>query len=655
MAGNEKMIQDNRKYLELLSGKYPTTQSVCTEIINLRAILNLPKGTEHFMSDLHGEYEAFNHILNNCSGVVREKAEQIFKSSLSDEDIGELCTLVYYPELKIASVKNSGRDMDTWYETALLLMIELCKTVAVKYTRSKVRKALPKDFAYIIDELLHADYGEESQSVYYSKIMESILALKNADEFIVALASLIKRLAVDHLHIVGDIFDRGPRPDLIMDMLKEHHSVDVQWGNHDLLWMGAAAGSEACIAAVLVNSAAFGNLSVLERGYSVNLRELAFFADKTYKDSPAFVPRLLEDNPMDEQDKSLAAKLYKALAIIMFKLEGQLIRRHPEFDMDERLLLDKIDLAAGTVLCHGVKYQMTDSFFPTLDPADPFRLSPEEESVLQGLRESFTTGRKLHSHMRFLYSCGGMYRVFNHNLMFHGCIPMDAAGNFTAVSLAARTASGKGLLDLADELARDAYFGKGDEKDAALDAMWYLWCGKNSPLFGRSAMTTFERLFIEDDSTWTERKNPYYDHVKVKETCQRILLEFGLTSHISHIINGHVPVRAKAGENPVKGGGKLIVIDGGFCRAYHPRTGIAGYTLIHNSHGLRLSAHMPFESVEKAVEDNIDIHSVTDDFEQLGRRLLVLDTDIGEGISDDIFDLSLLLEGYRYGIIAEKQ
>ncbi len=655
MAGNEKMIRDNRKYLELLSSRYPTTQSVCTEIINLRAILNLPKGTEHFMSDLHGEYEAFNHILNNCSGVVREKAELIFKDSMSSEDIGELCTLVYYPELKIASVKESGRDMDTWYETALLLMIELCKTVAVKYTRSKVRKALPKDFAYIIDELLHADYGEENQSVYYNKIMESILALKNADEFIVALASLIKRLAVDHLHIVGDIFDRGPRPDLIMDMLKEHHSVDVQWGNHDMLWMGAVSGCEACIATVMMNSAAFGNLNVLERGYSVNLRELAFFADKTYKDSPAFSPRLLEDNHMDEQDRSIAGKIYKALAVIMFKLEGQLIRRHPEYGMADRMLLDKIDLAEGTVLCGGIKYTMTDSFLPTLDPADPYRLSPDEKNVMRGLKEYFTGGRKLNSHMRFLYSNGGMYRVFNHNLMFHGCIPMDAAGNFTAVRLAGRTASGKGLLDLADELARDAYFSKGAEKEEALDAMWYLWCGKNSPLFGRSAMTTFERLFIGDSSTWTEHKNPYYDHVNVKETCLRILREFGLTSQISHIINGHVPVRAKAGESPVKGGGRLIVIDGGFCRAYHPRTGIAGYTLIHNSHGLRLSAHMPFESVEKAVDENIDIHSVTDDFEKLGQRLLVLDTDIGQGISDDIFDLSLLLEGYRYGWIAEKR
>ena len=646
-------IDRNIRYLELLSKQYPTIRSVCTEIINLRAILNLPKGTEHFMSDLHWEYEAFTHILNNCSGVIREKVDDLLDCTLSDEEKGEFCTLIYYPEMKLAQMKKSGGISDDWYETTLLRMIELCKGIASKYTRSKVRKAMPADFSYIIDELLHADYGEANQSLYYEKIMESIIAVHEADDFILALASLIKRLAVDRLHIVGDIFDRGPRPDLIMDMLMTHHSVDIQWGNHDILWMGAAAGNEACCAAVLVNSSAYGNLQVLEQGYGINLRNLAMFADRTYAESAQFTPRIAEGED-GEEDPVLAGKIYKALSVMMFKLECQLYRRHPEYGMEDRILLDKLDLAAGTVLIGDAVYPLTDRDLPTVDPADPLALSQEEEALMAELKDCFLRSAKLRRHVQFLYSRGGMYRIYNQNLMFHGCIPMDVEGNFSTVVLCGKAASGRALLDQADAVARTAYFGTGAPQQQALDAMWYLWSGRGSPLFGRSSMTTFERLFVADESTWTERKNPYYQHIQSAEPCLRILGEFGLTSDISHIINGHVPVRAVDGESPVKGGGKLVVIDGGFCRAYHPRTGIAGYTLIYNSYGMRLSAHMPFESTRLALENNADIHSVTDVFETMQQRMLVMDTDIGQDISEQIYDLSLLLSAYRAGTIAEK-
>jgi len=644
------LIAKNRKHLRLLAKHYPTMQSVYTETINLRAILNLPKGTEHFMSDLHGEYEAFAHILNNCSGVIREKVDELFASTLDDKQRSELCTLIYYPAKKLRLIRKTARHMDSWYETILLQMTELCRMIASKYTRSKVRKAMPQEFSYILDELLHADYEGDNQALYYAKIMESILALGNADDFIVALATLIKRLAVDRLHIVGDIFDRGPRPDLIMDMLENHHAVDIQWGNHDILWMGAAAGNSACMAAVVFNSAAYGNLKVLEEGYGINLRPLAQFADKTYGDSPRFKVKLVGERP-DPRDVAMSAKIYKAIGVILFKLEGQLWRSHPEYDMQHRMLLHQIDYAKGEITLDGKTHPLLDWELPTISTADPYALTQDEALVVRKLAESFSHSERLARHVAFLYSNGGMYACFNQNLLFHGCIPMNEDGSFRQVELWGKKSAGRALLDHADAMARAAYHGQGQTKQDAADGMWYLWCGSSSPLFGRDRMTTFERLFIEDQSTWSEGKNPYYTQVQSREGCLRILGEFGLNSYISHIVNGHVPVKAADGESPVKGGGKLIVIDGGFSKAYQPKTGIAGYTLIYNSYGLRLSAHKPFESSQQAVENDLDIHSTTQVFETMDQRMRVTDTDIGQELSEQIYDLSLLLAAYRSGTL----
>ena len=642
-------IRKDKKYLSQLSAQYPSIQSVCTEIINLRAILYLPKGTEHFVSDLHGEYEAFSHILNNCSGVIREKVEILFKDRLSDQQKSELCTLIYYPNQKLLQIHREEDDPSAWCRWALLLLIELCKLVASKYTRSKVRKALPQEFAYIIDEFLHADYSVEEQSLYYEKIMDSIISLQIADEFIIALSTLIKRLAVARLHVVGDIFDRGPRPDLIMDMLMDHHSVDIQWGNHDILWMAAAAGHSACAMSVIVGSASFANLCVLEEGYGINLRQLAMFADKTYSYSKSFSPRLQKGDPLSEPDKILAAKIHKAAAIMLFKLEGQLLLSHPEYGMENRLLLDKINFESGTVNIGGKVYPLLDSHFPTIDPHDPYKLTLEEEEIVREIKLSFMHSKKLRQHIAFLYKRGGIYNCYNQNLMFHGCLPTCEDGEFARVEVCGIKVSGKALMDRWDSVVRTAYFGHGVEKQQAMDGMWYLWCGKLSPVFGRDRMTTFERRLIADESTHTEIKNPYYRHINDNKFCLRLMEEFGLYSEISHIVNGHMPV--KAGENPLKGGGKLIVIDGGFCRAYHHTTGVAGYTLIYNSHGLRISAHNPFEGVEKAIAENLDIHSSTNIFETLQQRVLVMDTDVGQEISERIYDLSLLLSAYRLGEI----
>ncbi|PWM99471.1 MAG: class 3 fructose-bisphosphatase [Massilioclostridium sp.] len=649
-------VKKNRKYLDLLSKEYPTIQSVCTEIINLRAIINLPKGTEHFMSDLHGEHEAFKHILNNCSGVIREKVDMLYGDTLDEETRSEICTLIYYPEQKLQMIKKEKANTDNWYMITLQRLLKICKKVASKYTRSKVRKAMPKEFQYIIDELLHAEYGEESQTMYYTKIMDTIINLHNADAFIIALSSLIKRLAVDRLHIVGDIFDRGPRPDLIMDMLMDHHSVDIQWGNHDILWMGAAAGSSACIATVINNCASFNRLEVLEQGYGINLRPLALFAENHYLNCENFAPRAIRSEHTAQKDLKLVAKMHKAIAIILFKLEGAVIKRHPEYDMENRLLLDKIDFSKGTVTIEGKSYPMNDTFFPTINEADPYALTSEEKELMKDLKQSFRESTHLNEHVRFLYSHGSIYSCFNQNLLFHGCLPMEENGDFMEVNVNGTVAKGKALMDLADSTARQAYFHMEETKykRSCCDFMWYLWCGKRSPLFGRSKMTTFERLFIEDKSTWTEAKNPYYVVSKQEEFAVKIIREFGLNERVSHIINGHVPVKAIDGENPIRANGRLIVIDGGFCRAYQPTTGIAGYTLIYNSYGMRLMSHQPFESVDKAIKNNLDIQSNSTVFETIKERMKVMDTDIGTELSDKIYDLSLLLNAYRDGLIKQK-
>lgn len=620
------MEMQDEKYLRLLAEKYPSRQSVCREIINLNAILNLPKGTEHFMSDLHGEYEAFYHILNNCSGVIREKINLIFGEILTDTEQQEICTLIYYPREKLDMLQKAGILSREWYRMTLNQLIEIAKLLSSKYTRSKVRKAMPEEFAYIIDELLHVQKDEDdNQVLYHKKIIDTILDIENADEFIVALSALIKQLAVDHLHIVGDIFDRGPYADKILDLLLQYHSLDMEWGNHDILWMGAASGSEACIANVIRNNLKYQNTEILESGYGISLRSLTLFAVNTYPDQ----------NPMEAA--------LKAISVIMFKLEGAIIQRNPDYNMSDRMLLDKIDMENGTISINGQQYAMNDSVFPTLEKETPYELSDEEQAVMEELRTAFLNSVRLQRHIRFLYEKGSMYRIYNENLLYHGCIPMDETGNFEGVTLEGQTYQGKSYLDYADHVARRAYFGEHDSRD--LDFMWYLWCGRKSPLSGRN-IKTFERTFLSDKHTWVEETNPYYKFYEEEKTCNMILREFGLYTSMSHIINGHTPVRTGEGEQPIRANGKLLVIDGGFCKDYHKKTGIAGYTLIYNSHGLRIKAHQPFESVYQALRKNKDIESDSHLVETEKSRVMVRDTDVGKHILEDIADLEKLLQSY---------
>ena len=628
---------DRMKFLRLLSEKYPTRQQVCTEIINLQAILNLPKGTEHFMSDLHGEYEAFFHILNNSAGVIREKVDMAFEEVLTARERSSLCTLIYYPQEKLRRIREEGRNTEEWYRFVLQKLIDLAKLLSSKYTRSKVRKAMPSEYSYILDELLHAQPDEDNnQLVYHSKIIDTLLRLEEGDDFIIALSSLIKRLAVDHLHIVGDIFDRGERPDAILNMLMDHHSLDIEWGNHDILWMGAACGSQACIAAVVRNCLSYNNISVLEQGYGISLRPLVLFAEKMY----------------DEEDPNKAAK--KAISIILFKLEGQIIRRNPEYQMEDRLLLDKVDYENASIELGGKTYPLKEKHFPTVDRDDPYKLSQAEREIMDELEKLFLESEQLQRHVEFLYSHGSMYQVFNGNLLFlfHGCVPLDEDGALKAIHLEGRIYQGRSYMDYADMAARRAFFNE-DPPQRYLDFMWYLWCGSNSPLSGR-VVKTFERTFIEDKSTWEEPKNPYYEYQSSEPVCRMLLREFGLYSENSHIINGHTPVHVNQGENPLKAHGRLIVIDGGFCKAYQKTTGIAGYTLIFNSHGMRLKSHQPFSGMEAALEENMDIDSESQQVVTFPKRVMVADTDTGERLKEQIADLEDLLTAYREGWIAAK-
>ena len=626
---------DRMQFLRLLSEKYPTRQQVCTEIINLQAILNLPKGTEHFMSDLHGEYEAFFHILNNSAGVIREKVDMAFEEVLTARERSSLCTLIYYPQEKLRRIREEGRNTEEWYRFVLQKLIDLAKLLSSKYTRSKVRKAMPSEYSYILDELLHAQPDEDNnQLVYHSKIIDTLLRLEEGDDFIIALSSLIKRLAVDHLHIVGDIFDRGERPDAILNMLMDHHSLDIEWGNHDILWMGAACGSQACIAAVVRNCLSYNNISVLEQGYGISLRPLVLFAEKMY----------------DEEDPNKAAK--KAISIILFKLEGQIIRRNPEYQMEDRLLLDKVDYENACIELDGKSYPLKEKRFPTVDRDDPYKLSQAEREIMDELEKLFLESEQLQRHVEFLYSYGSMYQVFNGNLLFHGCVPLDEDGALKAIHLEGRIYQGRSYMDYADMAARRAFFSE-DPPQRYLDFMWYLWCGSNSPLSGR-VVKTFERTFIEDKSTWEEPKNPYYEYQSSEPVCRMLLREFGLYSENSHIINGHTPVHVNQGENPLKAHGRLIVIDGGFCKAYQKTTGIAGYTLIFNSHGMRLKSHQPFSGMEAALEENMDIDSESQQVVTFPKRVMVADTDTGERLKEQIADLEDLLTAYREGWIAAK-
>lgn len=620
-------MRDRDIWMKLLKEKYPTKQAVCREIINLTAIINLPKGTEHFMSDIHGEYEAFLHIMNNCSGVIREKVRMLFSETLSVREQKEICTLIYYPREVMNRKRNLNELSEDWYRLMLNYLLEIAKTVSSKYTRSKVRKALPKEFGDIIDELLHFMPDEDNNQIrYHRQILDTIIGIENSEEFIVALAELIKHLAVDHLHIVGDIFDRGGDADKIMDLLMEYHSLDIEWGNHDILWMGAACGNEASIATVVKNNMKYNNIQILESGYGISLRSLVLFGEQTYP----------------ELDVMEAAQ--KALSIILFKLEGQIILRHPEYNMEDRLLLDKIDYENKTIVSEQVTYAMKDTNFPTVDKEHPYELTEEEQKVIQDLKFSFLNSHRLQKHMDFLFEKGCMYKRYNENLLYHGCIPLDDQGNFDGIEIDRNIYMGKEYLDYAERVVREVR--KGEAGQDGLDFMWYLWTGKKSPLCGRN-IKTFERTFIQDKQAWKEPTDPYYKFYHTEKTCNMILREFGLFSPLSHIINGHTPVKTVEGEEPVRANGKLIVIDGGFSQAYHKTTGIAGYTLIYNSHGMRIKAHQPFESVEKVLEENKDIESTSTMFETEEDRIMVGDTDEGKEIKEEIQMLKKLLEAYR--------
>lgn len=643
-------------YIKSLSKQYANAAAASTEIINLQAILNLPKSTEHFLTDLHGEYESFNHVIKNGSGSVRRKIDEEFGMTMTDKDKRSLATLIYYPEEKLEIVQQTEDNIDDWYKITLHRLVQMTKRVCSKYTRSKVRKALPKEFAYVIEELITEKAELQNKEAYYNEIIHTIIRIGSAPDFIIALADLIQRMVIDHLHIVGDIYDRGPGPHIIMDTLRKYHSVDIQWGNHDVVWMGAAAGSRACIANVIRFSARYGNLSILEEGYGINLIPLATFALDTYGDSDTSVFRPKYDEDYDTSSLKLDEKMHKAISIIQFKLEGQLIMAHPEWGMESRLLLDKIDLDNKRINIDGKWYDLIDGFFPTLDMEDPYRLSPEEDELMLKIRSAFMHCEKLQKHVRFLFNKGSLYKVYNSNLLYHGCVPMDDEGNFKSVDVYGEKYSGKALYDVLERYARKGYYSRNaDERKKGRDIMWYIWAGPNSPVFGKDKMATFERYFIADTETHKETKCSYYRLLEDERVIGNILKEFGQHPDYSRIVNGHVPVEVKKGATPIHCGGKLLVIDGGFSKAYQGKTGIAGYTLVSNSHGMRLVAHKPFESAEAAISSEADIVSDEIVVETYSMRRRVADTDIGADIREQISQLEDLLAAYRNGIIIEKE
>lgn len=651
-----------QKFLAQLAREYPTVAAASSEIINLQAILRLPKSTEHFMSDLHGEADAFTHILGNASGVIREKVDRVLANELSAAERAEFATLIYYPAQKLAQLKPRQTDLAAWYRQTLYRLIDVFRMTASKHTRSFVRKCLPEGFAYILDELLHAHFEDHDKELYYGSIVDSIVDVGRADDFIVALAQLIQRMAVFRLHIVGDIFDRGARPDVILDKLMRHHAVDIQWGNHDVEWMGAAAGSDACVASVVHVTLSYNNLETLEDGYGISLRPLSQFAEEVYRDTDVsgFWPKLTEAGEYSPADLARTARMHKAIAVMLFKAECALIDRNPDFGMQSRALLRRVNFVTQTIEIDGAEYHMKDCDFPTVDPADPAAMTPGERDVLDKLCQSFMQSDKLARHVRFLYAKGSVYHMENNNLLFHGAVPLDETGQLAGVEYGGRRYAGRAWMDQCERMARQGYFAPAGSaaRQRGQDFLYYLWCGPLSPIFGRDRMATFEHLFV--DGEFSERKNPYYLYIENEneaialQTARLIFDEFGLDFENGHIINGHIPVRAASGEQPVKAGGKLIVIDGGFCKAYHRRTGIAGYTLIASSRGLSLRSHGPFESTQKAISENLDILSTTDMFEPSGKRVYVADTDEGAGMKERIADLKQLLAAYADGSIKEQ-
>lgn len=638
-------------YLKLLAKEYPSLKAASSEIINLIAICGLPKGTEYFFSDLHGEYEAFIYLLRSASGIIREKIRATYGYIIPEEEQMELANLIYYPDRNLNKIIQQGRGTEDWQRITVNRLVQICKEVSSKYTRSKVRKKMPREFGYVIDELLHVDYNDENKRVYYEEIIRSIIDTGIADKFIVALCELIQNLAIDSLHIIGDIFDRGPRADIIMNELMHFHDVDIQWGNHDISWMGAATGNPACVCNVLRIAISYNSFDVLEDGYGINLRPLSMFASKVYRDDPCsqFTPKILDENIYDAVDPGLAAKMHKAIAVIQFKVEGQIIKRHPGYKMDDRILLEAVDYSRGVVTIEGTEYPMLDTMFPTIDPKHPLRLTKEEDELLHTLIMSFRHSGLLHKHIRFLYTNGALYQCHNGNLLYHGCIPMRPDGSFEGMICNGEELTGRALMDYIGEQIHKAYFLSEDdpEKNGARDFMWYLWCGAKSPVFGKDKMTTFEHYFVADKATHRERLNPYYKLSQQEDVCDRILQEFGLYGEGSHIINGHVPVKIKDGEMPVKANGKLFVIDGGLSKAYQKYTGIAGYTLIYNSHHLALAEHKPFNPEQ----ENTPRVAIV---EKMKNSIMVSDTDKGKELMAQIEDLKELSAAYRRGDIKEQ-
>lgn len=649
------------KYLTQLAASYPNRRAVLSEIINLNAILNLPKGTEHFMSDIHGEHEAFSHIRRNASGVIRKKVDDLFSNTLTKKERAELSTLIYYPEEKLDSIALDSVIESDRYKIILGRLLSVCRYVSSKYTRSKVRKHLArtaKGYEYIIDELLNLDYNAVNKGQYYEEILNTIIEIGSPEEFIIAVCSAIKSMVIDHLHIVGDIFDRGARADIIIEELMKETSIDIQWGNHDVLWMGAAAGSRVCIATVLNNSITYKNLDVVEMGYGISLRPLTLFANSVYENSDVsnYMPKgKSEGDIYIKDDDRFVARMHKAISVIQFKLEGQTILRNPDYGMESRLLLDKINWGKGTVTIDEKEYPLKDTDFPTVDPKEPYKLTDGEFELMNYLKNAFMRSQKLQSHVRFLYEKGEIYTIFNKNLMFHGCIPLNDDGSFMEFPLA-QGKSGKEFMDFCDKAARKGYFSREGSiaKSFGKDFLWFLWCGKDSPLCARKKIATFERTLIDAPKLWEEPKNAYYRCWNDEKIVSRILEEFSVRGEHSHIINGHIPVQYKKGESPLKANGKLILIDGGFCRAYQKTTGIAGYTLIYNADGMRISAHESFKGVHDAIVNNADVLSETVVFEQATDKIRVKDTDIGNKLSIKISDLRELLECYETGILKEK-
>ncbi|MGN1266540.1 MAG: fructose-1,6-bisphosphatase [Dorea sp.] len=643
------------RYLERLSELYPTIAKASKEIINLQAILNLPKGTEHFLTDIHGEYEAFAHVLKNGSGSVRRKIEEVFGNTMVNRDKQALATLIYYPKEKMNRIKKTEENMEDWYKITLYRLIEVCKNTASKYTRSKVRKAMPEDYAYVIEELITENADSQNKENYYNAIVNTIIEIGSAEDFIIAMCRLIQRLAVDHLHILGDIYDRGPGPHLIMDKLMNYHSVDIQWGNHDILWMGAGAGQRACIANVIRNCVRYGNLDILEEGYGINLLPLGTFALKVYNDDPCECFKIKGSHEYSKTERMLNEKMHKAIAILQFKLEGQTVIRRPEFELDHRNLLHLINYENGTIEIDGKTYELLDKYFPTIDPKDPYALTEEEEDVMERLERAFLHSEKMQKHMRFLLSKGALYKVHNNNLLYHGCVPLNEDGSLKTVNIYGKEYKGKGLYEVLESYVRKGYHAiDSEEKERGKDIMWYIWLSANSPLFGKDKMATFERQFLAEKELHKENKNPYYKLLEKEEIADMIMDEFEVENDCRRIVNGHVPVKSKDGESPIKCNGKVLVIDGGFSKAYQKATGIAGYTLIYNSHGLVLAAHEPFESTEAAIENESDIHSTSTIIKQVVDRKLVRNTDDGKIMQERIEDLQCLLKAYRSGQIAEK-